>query len=220
MIRTLGAAAVALLCVAAFAVGAEAEAPSSPKAQAPTAERSVVAVHGSYTGWDQAQRAISFTYSGNQVSHFRVGSHTIGGAHVDGSAQWHETCHNGWCFKGHWVSDTEVVGFWKAPQGHWVPWNAFVPMPRTNFQGNYSGFDHRSGSVRMTRHNDFVQHFTADRHTFPSVRVDSRGAWGETCSHSHCYSGHWQDDYHVVGYWWRKSDGHKVAWEAHAYSAR
>ena len=44
--------------------------------------------------------------------------------------------------------------------------------------------------------------------------------WGQTCSHTHCYSGHWQDDYHVAGFWWRKDDGHKVAWEAHAYSDR
>lgn len=179
----------------------------------------MVAVHGHYTGKDQHQRPVSFTYEGNEVKHFRVGHFNLHNAHISGAA-WHERCADGRCFKGHWVSDTEVVGFWKDREGHWIPWNAFLPKPRTNFQGDYSGYDHRGGSIRMTRHNDFVQHFTADHHTFPSVRVNSHGAWHETCSHSHCYSGHWQDDYHVVGYWWKKSDGHKVAWEAHAYSAR
>src|SRR5690349_16120223 len=129
MIRKLGAAAVALLCIAGFAASAVAEAPS--KSKAPTAQRSLVPVHGEYHGLDHQQRTISLSYSGHEVKHFKVGSHTIGGAHVGGSSAWHETCHNGWCFKGHWQSDTHVTGFWKAPQGHWVPWAADIQIMRT-----------------------------------------------------------------------------------------
>ena len=217
MIRKLGAAVVVLLGIAGFAAGAEAEAPSAQKAT--TAARSYVAVHGDYKGLDHQQNVVTFTYRDNDIVNFKVGGHGFGNASLNHGAGWTEKCSNHYCFKGSWVRDTHVSGSWRAPGGHWIPWTAEIPTQQTNFEGTYRGSDHRMppNTVTFTRHNGYVMHFKVGNHTFDTVQVVN-GAWPEKCSNHYCYRGHWQDNYHVAGYWKGPHSPHWIAWEAWAYA--
>ena len=99
---------------------ASAAAPAAPAAPA----LSVLPNSGSYTGVDHAGRTITFTFGGNQMSHFMTNHQVVGGAHVS-NGMWHETCHNGICAKGHWENDTTVVGLWRySNSNHWRQWEA------------------------------------------------------------------------------------------------
>jgi len=89
--------------------------------------KSVLPAHGSYAGVDHGGRMVTFSFSGNTMSHFTVGHTVIGGAHVCNGA-WHETCHNGMCIKGMWMSDTHVTGSWRQGGGAWVHFNR--PRPQ------------------------------------------------------------------------------------------
>lgn len=213
MIRKLGAVAVALLCVGAFAVGADAEAPSSSKA--PAAAKSSVAMHGDYVGMDHQQRHVTFTYRDNDILNFKVGGHNFGNVALNHGAGWTETCSHGYCFKGSWVTSTHVSGFWKQSHGHWNAWSAEIPVQRTNFEGSYRGADHHGTTVTFTRHNDHVMHFKINNHTFDSVKLHN-GGWSDKCNNGYCYRGHWQDNYHVAGYWKGPHSSHWIAWEAWA----
>jgi hypothetical protein len=206
MLRKLTAAAAVLFCVAGLGLAAV----------APAQAKSVLPTHGSYTGKDHADRKITFTFSGNHMSHFTVGSHLIGGAHVS-NGMWHETCHNGYCTKGQWQLDFHVVGYWRTPGGHWTAFSANAPQPP--HQGDFMGRDHQGNFVHVSFHGSRVHDFTVEGYgDFPEAHV-SHGAWHETCSHAGwCYRGRFQDAHTVVGEWrTRGSVWH--AWEARGYSA-
>jgi hypothetical protein len=206
MLRKLTAAVAALFVVAGFGLAAA----------APAQAKGVLPVHGSYTGKDHANRHISFTFSGNQITKFTVGHHVIGGAHVS-HGMWHETCHNGYCTKGQWQLDFHVVGYWRNPGGHWTAFSASAPQPPQ--QGDFMGRDHQGNFVHVSFNGTRVHDFTIEGYgDFPDAHV-SHGAWHETCSHAGwCYRGRFQGPHTVVGEWrTRGSVWH--AWEAHAYSA-
>jgi hypothetical protein len=211
MLRKLTAAVAVLLCVAGFGLAAT----------APAQATSVLPTHGSYTGNDHASRTIRFHFSGNQLSGFYVGSQLIGDhhtkhtAHVSGG-MWHETCHGGWCTKGHWQTDFHVVGSWRNPQGHWTPFSASVPPPP--HRGDFMGTDHQNNSVHVTFNGHQVHDFTVNGHGgFPSATV-SNGAWHEVCSHTNlCFKGHFMNNSTLVGQW-RHRGGTWHSWEAYAYS--
>ena len=73
---------------------------------------SVLPKIGHYEGRDAHHRHIRFYYgSHGQVQDFRVEHTHFPPAHVQGY-QWHHTCHNNHCTRGHWVTDTTVNGHW------------------------------------------------------------------------------------------------------------
>ncbi len=89
---------------------------------------SVLPKVGHYEGRDTHHRHIRFYYgSHGQVINFRVEHTNFPPARVQGS-QWHHTCHNNHCTRGHWVSDTTVNGHWNisthggdvAFYAHWL----------------------------------------------------------------------------------------------------
>ncbi len=215
MIRKLSSVVIALLCVAGFAAGAAAGSGTSTGiAAAPRA--AVLPSSGNYHGLDHHQRTISFTYHGNQISNFKVNSHTIGNVHVSGGA-WHQTCAGGYCTMGHWQTDTHVVGSWRTADGHWIAWAADLPVQPTNYQGTYRGSDHLNHTVTFSRSGAHVKDFMMGGNSFGEATIHG-GAWPETCKNGWCYKGHWQDDYHVVGEW-RQHGGTWHAWEARAYAS-
>ena len=110
--RLVAIVAAALALTAGLLVG-------STTAQA----ASVLPEPGHYLGHDHHARVITFSFSGNQMMHFRVNHHLIGGAHVS-HGMWHETCHGGYCTKGMWTSDTHVSGAWRHGGGTWVHFTA------------------------------------------------------------------------------------------------
>ena len=48
----------------------------------------------------------------DRVINFRVEHTAFPPAHVGHGAQWHHTCHNNHCTRGHWVTATDVQGHW------------------------------------------------------------------------------------------------------------
>ena len=129
---------------------------------------------------------------------------------------WHETCHGGYCTKGHWQLDFHVVGYWRTPGGHWTAFSASAPQPP--HQGDFMGMDHANDSVRVSFNGSRIHGFRVGSRTgFPDAHV-SHGAWTETCSHGGlCYRGRFQDSHTVVGEW-RHRGGHWIAWEAYGFS--
>ena len=204
MLRKLIAAFAALFFVAGLGLAAAAP-----------AQAAVLPVHGTYTGTDHSGRAITFHFSGNQMSNFKVNHQMIGGAHVSSGA-WHETCHGGYCTKGQWQLDFHVVGYWRTPGGHWTAFSASAPQP--SHHGDYMGRDHHGRFVSGSFNGSMIHNFmvTGIGH-FPSAHV-SGGAWHETCSHAGlCYRGRFQGTHTLVGEW-RHRNGTWVAWEANAFA--
>lgn len=204
MLRKLIAVTAAVLCMAGFALAAT----------APAQARSVMPTHGAYTGKDHGNRTVTFHVSGNQLSGFHVGHRLIGGAHVSQGA-WHETCHDGYCTKGHWQTDFHVVGYWRQGHDSWVAFEASVPPPPR--RGDFMGRDHQDNRVHVSFNGSQVHDFTVNGFgDFPAAHV-SHGSWSEVCSHAGwCFKGHFLNDSTLVGEWrTRGSVWH--AWEAYAY---
>lgn len=207
MIRKICSILVAMLCIAGFTIASSSTA---------DAAHSVIAKRGAYMGMDHYGNVVRFHFSGNDISNFYVGSQSFGGAYV-GSDAWHERCNNGWCFKGHWVTSSYVVGEWRHGSSHeWHAWSASIPSP---YVGRYMGKDHQGNDVKMGFNGSHVHGFTINGYgDFPSVMVQADGYWHETCSHHWCYRGHFEDDYFVVGEW-RTPGSVWHPWEARAFAS-
>ncbi|WP_395658989.1 hypothetical protein [Nocardioides sp.] len=182
---------------------------------APAAEASVIPKQGPYHGVDHAGRAVSFTFAGNQMTHFTVGGYTIGGAHVS-NGMWHETCHNGYCTKGSWTSDGHVSGYWRHGSGHWVHWTAGHQAP-TAYHGPYMGNDNHGTRIHFRFSGSHVTTFEVGHTSYGNFGVS--GGRFSGCQHGICVQGHWQDDYTVAGSWRRHDSSHWIGWTAHAYAS-
>src|SRR5690349_9298693 len=125
MLRKLLAVLAAAACAAGLALTFS---PFAEAGKGSASARAALPMHGAYAGVDHGGRIVSFMFSGNYMSHFTVKHTVIGGAHV-GSDAWHETCHNGMCTKGMWVTDTHVTGFWRTANGHWTSFSAWYEPP-------------------------------------------------------------------------------------------
>ncbi|WP_395690213.1 hypothetical protein [Nocardioides sp.] len=96
-------------------VGLGAVCPAQAARPAPHSARTLVPYAGHYLGRDAHHRTITFSYAPHRGMYgFRVDGHLVGGAHVSG-AQWHRTCHHGWCTRGHWITAYSVSGQWDNP---------------------------------------------------------------------------------------------------------
>lgn len=184
---------------------------------APAAQASVLPAHGSYHGVDHGSRTVSFTFSGNQMMHFSLDSQVIGGAHVSNGA-WHETCHNGMCTKGMWVTDKHVTGYWRASGGHWVSFSATLQQSNP-YKGTYMGSDIHHASISFTYGHGYLTSVVIAGGHFPNVPV-THGHFS-TCHSGVCFQGHWQDDYEVVGHWSTHHAGtvYSFSWTARAFSS-
>ena len=177
---------------------------------------SVVPQHGSYSGVDHRGRIVTFSFSGTQVSHFQVNHLVIGGAHAS-QGRWHETCHNGVCTKGAWITDSHVSGFWRhASDSSWTAWDARTSPPVTPYPGTYMGNDHSGLRVHLSFHNGHVKNFNVDHNAVGDAAV-SDGKF-EVCHQSICFKGDWENDYTVVGSWRYSNSHHWRPWEAYAYA--
>jgi hypothetical protein len=130
---------------------------------------------------------------------------------------WHETCHNGYCFKGQWVSDTHVTGSWRhGGSSTWTAWSASVAPAIRPYTGTYMGSDHRGLRVHLSFHSGHVRAFTLDHNPVGDAAV--HGGAFDVCHRTVCFKGHWESDYLVVGSW-RYSNSHVWnPWEAYAYA--
>jgi hypothetical protein len=219
MIRKLGAAVAAVLCVAGFGVATSGTAIAGDGGGGAAQRQSVIPHHGTYHGTDQHGRNVSFTFGGahsNEMTHFSVAHLVIGGAHVS-NGMWHETCHNGYCTKGQWTSDGHVSGSWRPGGGTWTTWSASFNPPSHPYTGTYVGRDHRQLSVHLSYRPGTLVDFKLDHNVLGSAPVTLRHF--DTCFQHVCIKGHWQTDHEVVGQW-RYANSHEwIGWEAYAYSA-
>jgi hypothetical protein len=203
--RKLASVLAALACAAGLSV-----------ATIPAAQAAVIPVHGAYDGVDHHQRQVSFSFNGTTINHFRVGSLTIGTAHVS-NGMWHETCGGGYCFKGQWITDTHVQGFWRHGGSHeWTSWSASTMQIRP-YVGSYMGSDHTGLRIHFTYSNGSLRAFTWDHNHIGDARVAPDGSFN-VCHPTFCFKGHWQSDYYVVGEWRHASQSTWHTWDANAYS--
>jgi hypothetical protein len=181
--------------------------------------KSTLPAHGSYSGVDHAGRMVTFSFSGNSMSHFTVGHKVIGGAHVGSGAAWHETCHGGFCTKGMWVTDTHVTGSWREGGGTWTHFSAYAHPPMTiqPYTGSYMGRDHTGLKIHLSFSHGRINSFTLDHSNRGNIPV-TNGKF-ETCLQSVCVKGHWQSEYEVVGSIRPVNSSHWVTWDAYAYAA-
>ena len=207
MLRKLCSVAAALICIAGLGLAAS----------APAQARSVLPHHGTYTGVDHGQRIVSLSFNGTTVTHFTVGHLVIGSAHVS-NGMFHETCHNGYCFKGMWMTDTRVEGYWRHGGSHtWTPWSATVNQAVVPYAGPYLGRDHRTLRVHFSYHSGYVRSFSLDHNLLGDAPVSNGGF--DVCFTSICVKGHWQDPYNVVGSWRYRNSSEWNPWEVNAYAA-
>ncbi|MFC6041463.1 hypothetical protein ACFP8W_06995 [Nocardioides hankookensis] len=177
--------------------------------------KAVLPAHGNYSGVDHAGRVVTFSFSGNYMSHLTINHHTIGGAHVAGAA-WHETCHNGFCTRGTWTTDTHVAGSWRTGGGHWTHFSASVVPSLRPYAGPYMGRDHTGLAIHLTYGSSMIHGFKLDHSVRGNIAVHN--AKFDTCLSSICVKGHWQSDYEVVGSWRPVHGSHWVSFEAYAYA--
>jgi hypothetical protein len=206
MIRKIVTVVAALACAAGLSF-----------VSAGSASASVLPTPGSYNGVDHHRNLVSFSYNGNQISHFKVGHVTIGTAHISNGA-WHERCADGYCFKGHWQTQTHVVGFWRHGGSHeWTSFSAYTTAIQP-YTGSYSGRDHTGLRIHFTYSHGHLRGFTWDHNLIGDAAVDHAGYFN-VCHRSLCFKGHWQSDYYVVGEWRHVHDHTWRPWDANAYSA-
>jgi hypothetical protein len=209
MLRKLSAVLAALVVMTGlgFAVTSGADA------------KSVLPAGGAYAGVDHGGRMITFSFSGNTMTHFTVNHTVIGGAHVGGGA-WHETCHNGMCTKGMWVTDHHVTGSWRsASGGAWVHFNVYYKPGSTipPYTGAYLGQDRSGLRVHLTFRDGTIHGFSLNHSARGNIAV--RGSTFETCLPSICVKGHWQSEYEVIGSWRPVNSSTWVPWDAYAYAS-
>lgn len=203
--RKLLAAAAALVCATGLALTA-----------APAADAAVVPVHGAYDGVDHHGRLVSFSFNGTAISHSRVGSVTIGTAHVS-NGMWHETCGNGYCFKGQWVTDQHVQGFWRHGGSHeWTSFSATATAV-VPYVGSYLGRDHTGLRIHFGFRDGRLRAFSWDHNVIGDAVVAHDGSFS-VCHPTLCFKGHWQDSYYVVGQWRHPHQSTWTNWTANAYS--
>jgi hypothetical protein len=207
MIRKLASVLAALLCVAGFGLG------TAGSAQA----QSVIPHHGTYTGVDHHGRMVTLSFNGTEITHFQVAHLSFGNAHVS-QGMWHERCNGGVCFKGAWVTDGHVAGFWKyGGDSSWTPWSATFTPPVTPYTGTYMGHDHTGLRVHLSYHSGHLRAFTLDHNLVGDAPVGHDRSF-DVCHRVVCFKGHWEGEYTVVGSW-RYVSGHEWhAWEAFAYA--
>lgn len=215
MIRRMLGTAAALLMMAGLAISAFGLPSSAATATAHASAMSVLPHSGSYTGVDHAGRTITFTFGGNQMSHFMINHQVVGGAHVSNGA-WHETCHNGMCTKGAWLTDSHVKGSWRTGGGHWVHFDARTSPPVTPYIGPYMGSDHSGLKIHLGYHAGKVTNFTADHNNAGDANL--HGNKFDFCGNGICAKGHWENDTTVVGLWRYSNSSHWRQWEAFAYA--
>ena len=207
MIRRLSALLLALLCLAGFGI-----------AGSPAQAQAVIPHHGVYQGTDHGGRAVSFSFGNhNQLTHFTVGHLVIGGAHVS-NGMWHETCHNGYCFKGQWVDDGTVHGAWRHGSSQaWTTFTAHFRPSQPPYEGTYMGWDHHGTRIHLSYAGHQVLNFKIGNTVIGNAHVIDRRF--EVCHQHVCFKGHWQTDHEVVGSWRTASGSTWVGWEAFAYAA-
>jgi len=214
--RFLSSAAMFLVgaLVTAFGLAATASTAASGSGAA-AASQTVLPAGGSYYGVDHAGRTITFSFGGNQMSHFAINHQVFGSAHVSSGA-WHETCHNGLCTKGRWVSDHHVKGSWRHGGGEWVHFDARTAPPAKPYPGPYMGDDHGDRDVHLNFRDGQVRDLKLDGTNYGDAHVN-HGKF-DFCRHDRCFKGHWETDTMVVGSW-RYSNSHDWhGWEAWAYA--
>ena len=215
MLRKLLAVIAAVACAVAAAVAFSPLAEAGGGGTTAPAARAALPTHGTYSGVDHHGRIISFTFSGSYMGHFTVSRTVIGGAHV-GSTAWHETCHNGMCTKGTWVTDTHVSGYWRQSGGSWVAFSAWVHPAFSPYQGSYMGHDATGLRVHFS-YRGGIHNLTLDHNNHGAVPVSPNGTF-DVCLASICVKGQWQTDYEVSGSWRPKNGSHWTQWDAYAYA--
>lgn len=215
MTRKLLGIVTALLVAGGLAVGGSGLASTAATTTAHASAMSVLPHSGSYSGVDHHGRMITFTFGGNYMSHFMVNHTLIGGAHVS-NGMWHETCHNGLCTKGAWLTDSHVQGSWRTGGGTWVHFDARVAPPVVPYAGTYMGRDHSGLSIHLAYHGGRITTFKADHNEVGAGAVS--GGRFEYCGNGICVKGHWESDYTVVGLWRFANSTHWRQWEAYAYA--
>jgi hypothetical protein len=209
MIRKLSAFLAALALTVTGAAGLAVATSSA-------AQASVIPVVGTYGGVDHGGRPVSLSYNGVMVTHVTIGTLTIGGAHVS-NGMWHETCHNGYCTKGQWITDKHVQGYWRhGSSSTWTPFTASTSVV-TPYVGPYMGRDRTNLSIHFRYHQGYVRAFTWDHNVIGDAQVMRDGSFS-ACTHTFCFKGHWQSDYDVAGEWRHASSSSWTTWDAHAYA--
>lgn len=220
MIRKLVAVGAAVLITAGAGLTASQAMArdAAPHATAThVAARTVIPNQGYYEGYDHQHNLVKLQFGGNEITHFSVNGQSFGNAHVS-SDSWGERCNGGWCFKGRWVSSTQVEGSWRhGSSSEWHPWS--VLFAKSYFRGWFSGYDHNRNEIKVHWNGTHINHFTVNGYgDFPSTQVDHHGYWQEVCSRDWCYRGHFDGDYMVVGEW-RTPGSTWYPWDAYAYSS-
>lgn len=208
MTRKLVSVAATILLSAAGLIGIT-------SATTTAAHASVIPVHGTYSGVDHAGRDASLSFSNNQVSHIYIGHQYFGGAHVS-NGMWHETCHNGFCTKGTWLTDKHIQGYWRQGGSH--EWTAFAVSTNTisPYIGSYSGLDHNGVRVHFGYADGRVHDVTIGHDVLGSTHVSANSFSG--CTHHYCIKAHWQTDTLVSGSWRTADSSTWHVFEANAYA--
>lgn len=213
MRRRLGVLFATLVVVA----GLGAVVPGPAAAFRPPVEAQVTPHHGVYRGWDARGWQVSFTFGGehdDKLTHFHLNHTSHGAAHVSPDGVWEETCQTAVCFRGHWVSDTEVEGAWRRSRDTtWHHFRARFHPPGTLHEGKY--FQHASPSVNFSYRDGRIIDFSFGRQVVGDAEVTSHHF--HACYGDICFRGHWQDTHDAAGAWSRNGGvGSWHPWDATA----
>ena len=161
--------------------------------------KSALPAHGSYSGVDHAGRMVTFSFSGNYMSHFTVGHKVIGGAHVGSGARGTRpaTAASAPRACGSPTPTSPAPGARAAAPGRTSRRTLDPPMTIQPYVGTYMGRDHTGLKVHLTFSHGRINNFTLDHSNRGSIPV-TNGKF-ETCLQSICVKGHWQSEYEVVG---------------------
>jgi hypothetical protein len=81
---------------------------------------------GTWRGFDHHGNNMHLRWNGTHVSGFTVnGFGDFPSTTVDNTGHWNEVCSRDWCYKGHFISDDEVVGEWRTPGSTWYAWEVY-----------------------------------------------------------------------------------------------
>lgn len=81
---------------------------------------------GSWRGFDHHGSEVHVRWNGTHLSSFTInGFGDFPSTTVDAHGYWNETCSRDWCYRGHFVTDDEIVGEWRTPGSTWYAWEAY-----------------------------------------------------------------------------------------------